>query len=198
MTTTIKTFVTPDVQVKLSNILVNPKERKATITLGTKAKGKRKFTEQQVEATITSELYNWLTRLTDNKVKVAADNEAGFEFIPTGERSTGFQKFLAKKGLEFKTGILQSLEFVSHNTSTEYQDNPFRIVMFDDRAVITLVNIPSKSRKEVVDINTGEIKTFYTQKYGKFADGTTTKAFINKDKYRRLVVQTTKEVEVIA
>lgn len=201
MTTIISKFVTPEVQVQLSNITINPKQRKATLTLGTKAKGKRKFNENIVEVSITSELYNWFCKLTDNKVKVAANvteqNPDGFQFIKTGSKSTGFQKFLQKIGKEFTPGILKSMVFTSTNTSTNYQENPFRIVMFEDRAIMTLVNIPSKKRTDVVDITTGEIKSFYSQKYGKFADGTTTKAFVRPEKYRRLVVKTQQEVEVI-
>lgn len=194
---TVTTFVTPEAVIRMSNIRVLPKERKAIITLGTKEKGKRKFTEVEVEASITSELYDYLTVLKDDKVKVAADNEKGFEFIKTGTRSTSFQKFLAKKGIPFAHGVLSTIVFESDNTSPDYLANPFRLVMFNDRAVLTLVNIPSKSRKEIVDISTGEVKTYYNQKYGSFADGTRVRAFIRPEKYRRLVVQSTKEVEVI-
>lgn len=78
MKTTVSTFVTPEVQVRLSNIVVNPKERKVSLTLSTKEKGKRKFTDEQVEATITSELYNWLTLLKDDSLRVIANNERGY------------------------------------------------------------------------------------------------------------------------
>lgn len=197
MKTTVSTFVTPEVQVRLSNISVNPKERKATITLGTKEKGKKKFTDEVVVATITSELYNYLTLLRKDKIQVVADNEKGFQWIDTGTSSTSFQRFLAKKGIEYKSGILSTLVFEGNNNSTDYIENPFRLVRYaNGTAVLTLVNIPSKSKKETVDVSTGEIKTFYSNKIGTLADGSRVKAFIRPEKYRRLVIQSTKEVEV--
>ena len=197
METTVSTFVTPEVQVRLSNISVNPKERKATITLGTKEKGKKKFTDEVVVVTITSELYNYLTLLRKDKIQVVADNEKGFQWIDTGTSSTSFQRFLAKKGIEYKSGILSTLVFEGDNNSTDYIENPFRLVRYaNGTAVLTLVNIPSKSKKESVDVSTGEIKTFYSNKIGTLADGSRVKAFIRPEKYRRLVIQSTKEVEV--
>lgn len=190
MKTNVTTYATPEVQVQLSNIVVNPKTRKATFTLGTKEKGKRKFSTEQVEASITSELYNYLTLLRDEKIKIVADNEQGFEYVKTGVKSTSFQRFLAKKGIEFKSGLLKELVFTSDNTSDQYLDNPFRVVLYDNgSAVMTLVNLPSKSSKETVDVNTGEIKTNWSNKIGTMADGKKVKAFIRPQKYRRLVIQ---------
>lgn len=197
MKTTVSTFVTPEVQVRLSNIVVNPKERKATFTLATKEKGKKKFTEEVVTATITSELYNYLTLLRKDKLQVVADNERGFNWIDAGTSSTSFQRFLTKKGIEYKSGVLSTLVFEGANTSTDYIENPFRLVRYaNGTAVLTLVNLPSKSKKETVDVSTGEVKAFYSNKIGTLADGTRVKAFIIPEKYRRLVIQTTTEVEV--
>jgi hypothetical protein len=197
MKTTISTFVTPEVKVKLSNININPSERKVMLTLGTKEKGKKKFNDEVVEATITSELYNYLTLLRKDKIQVVADNERGFDWKDTGTSSTSFQRFLAKKGIEYKSGILPTLVFEGENTSTDYIENPFRLVRYaNGNAVLTLVNLPSKSKKETVDVSTGEVKSFYSNKIGTLADGTKVKAFVRPEKYRRLVIQTTKEVEV--
>ena len=199
MKTTVSTFVTPAVIVRLSNIVVTPKERTATFTLETKTAKRKTFDKQIVTATITSELYNYLTLLKDDKVKVAANNQNGYEFIKTGTRSTSFQKFLAKKEIAYAPGVLATLVFESENESADYLSNPFRLVMYaNGNAVLTLVNLPSKSKKETVDPTTGEIKSFYSNKIGTLADGTRVKAFIRPEKYRRLVVQSTKEVEVIA
>lgn len=199
MKTTVSTFVTPEVVVRLSNINVNPKERKVTFTLETKTEKRKTFDKQIVEASITSELYNYLTLLKDDKVKVAANNEKGYEYIKTGTKSTSFQKFLAKKQIAYKTGILSELVFESLNTSEDYLSNPFRLVRYSNgNSVLTLVNLPSKSKKDVVDIATGEIKSFYSQKIGTLADGKRVKAFIMPAKYRRLVIQESKEVEVIS
>ena len=197
MKTTISTFVTPEVQVRLSNIVVNPSERKATFTLSIKEKGKKKFTEEVVTATITSELYNYLTLLRKDKIQVVVNNERGFDWIDAGTSSTSFQRFLIKKGIEYKSGILSTLVFEGANTSTDYMENPFRLVRYaNGNSVLTLVNLPSKSKKETVDVSTGEIKTFYSNKIGTLADGKIVKAFIRPERYRRLVIQTTKEVEV--
>ena len=197
MKTTVSTFVTPEVQVRLSNIVVNPKERKVSLTLSTKEKGKRKFTDEQVEATITSELYNWLTLLKDDSLRVIANNERGYDFIKTGTRSTSFQRFLAKTNREFKAGILQTMVFECDNNSQSYPDNPFRLIRYANGSnTLTLVNLPSKKVKEIVDISTGEVKSIFSDKIGTLADGKKVKAFVRPEKYRRLVIQQTKEVEV--
>ena len=197
MKTNVTTYATPEVKVQLSNIVIDPKKRTATFTLGTKAKGKRKFDLEQVEANINHRLYNYFTQLREEKIKVVADNEKGFEYVGTGVKSTSFQRFLAKKGIEFKSGILKSLVFECDNKSPEYLDNPFRVVMYDNgKVALTLVNLPSKSVRETVDVNTGEIKSFYSTKVGTLADGKQVQAFIRPEKYRRLVIQYITEREV--
>ena len=199
MKTTVSTFVTPEVLVKFSNISVNMKERKISLEVATKTPKRKTYDKELVEATMTAELYNYLTMLRDDKVKVAADNEQGYQFINTGTKSTSFQRFLAKKEVQYKPGILQELVFETDNTSSDYLDNPFRLVKYSNgNAVLTLVNLPSKSKKETADPTTGEVKAFYSTKIGTLADGKRVKAFIRPEKYRRLVLQSTKEVEVMA
>ena len=198
MKTTVSTFVTIDAVIRMSNINIDFKQRKGSMVLGIKEAGKRKFSEENVNFTITSELYDYLVLLRDNKVKVAADNERGYDFIKTGTKSTSFQKFLAKIDKEFKPGILQELVFETNNTSDDYCSCPFRLVKYaEGNAVLTLVNLVSKSKKDIIDPSTGEVKTFYSQKYGTLNDGTRVKAFVRPEKYRRFIQQTISEVEVV-
>lgn len=195
----ITEFSTPDVMVRLTGLTINPKERKATFTLSTKAPRARKWTDEVVTSTITAELYNYLALMRDDQVKVAANNERGFDFVKTGTRSTSFMRYLKKREIEFTSGILSTLVFECNNTSDVYIDNPFRLVRYaEGNSVLTLVNVQSKSRKEIIDVETGDITTTYSTRYGQLKNGQVVKAFIMPNNYRRLVVQTTREVEVMA
>jgi hypothetical protein len=195
MSTSIVTYNTPEAVVRISNISLNPKDRKATLVLATKEKGKRKFIEEEIIVSLTAEVYHWFTQLKDDVVKEVADNPQGFVYTKTGTKSTTFQRYLKKLDMEFVPGILQTMSFESDNKSESYADNPFRIIRYTNGSnSITLVNVPSKKTVEKVDLSTGEVKPSYYQKYGKLNNGQSVKAFIMPKMYRRLVVQTTKVI----
>lgn len=197
MKTNVLSFVTPEAKVRFSNVTINPEERTASFTLSTKAKRARKWTEEQITSTITAELYNYLTLMRDDQVKVPANNERGYDLIKTGTKSTSFMRYLKRREMEFASGVLKSMVFECDNTSEDYYSNPFRLVRYvEGNSVLTLVNVQSKSRKETVDVETGEVSVKYATRYGQLKDGTTVKAFIMPKNYRRLVVQENKEVEV--
>jgi hypothetical protein len=195
MSTSIVTYNTPEAVVKISNISLNPKDRKATLVLATKEKGKRKFIEEEIIVSLTAEVYHWFTQLKDDVVKEVADNPQGFVYTKTGTKSTTFQRYLKRLGIEFAPGVLQTMSFESDNKSESYADNPFRIIRYTNGSnSITLVNVPSKKTVEKVDLSTGEVKSSYYQKYGKLNNGQNVKAFIMPKMYRRLVIQTTRVI----
>lgn len=192
MTTQVTTYETPEVTVLLSNLEIDLKSKKFSLDLGTKTKRQKKFRLEKVSGNITNELYSYLTRMTDVKVPVKDGEEV--KWIKTGRQATLFQKFLAKKGVDFYPGILKDMTFECSNTSDKYAENPFRLVMLGENNVLTLVNIPSKSKTTVLNQD-GTTSTYYKVKKGTF-NGKTMRAFIRPDRYRRLVIKTTKEVEV--
>lgn len=199
MKTTISNFVTPEVDVRFSNLVVDSLKKHFTMTVGTRAIGKRKFTEKQISGNITSDLADWFSLLRDEKVKVAADNEQGFEFIKTGRKLTNFQKYLTKRGIEQTPNILNSLVFESPNDSQDYALNPFRLVVYTTgKCTLTLVNVASKKKVSHVDVNTGETTDKYYNRLFINKEGKAQKSFIIPQYFRRLMVQETKEIEVMA
>ena len=193
MNTEIKTFVTPEAQIQFSNIVVDNVKKRFTLTLGIKEKGKRKFAEQPVEGTLTSELNDWFSKATPDKVQVKADNERGYDWLPTGTTSTAFQRYCKHNGIETS---LDQITFTAENTSTDRNANPFRLVLLAERHILTLVNVAKRKRSESINPNSGEVSITYSVRYGKIA-GRTVKAFIKPSDYRRLVIQATRTVELV-
>lgn len=199
MTTTVTSFNTPDVTVRYSLIEIDAIKKHFSMYVETKTKAQRKFTGKMVSGNITPELAEYFSLLKDEKVKVAADNEAGFEFIKTGHRLTNFQKYLKKSGIEYSANILKELVFESHNTSEDYKSNPFRLVIYTTgNATLTLVNISSKKKVSYVDTATGAVTDKYYHRLYTDASGKTRRSFVIPKNYRRLMVQVAKEVEVVA
>lgn len=196
-TVKVTEYATPNVDVRIARMSLNLKDKKATFFLSTREPGKKKWSaEKEVSAFMTKELIFWFTEYLDDKVKVVADNERGCEWIKTGKKSTGFQRFLAHKDIPFQPGILSEIVFECHNNSEDRSLNPFRVFIGKENATITLVNVPSKKRVEKIDPETGEVSVSYHQRYGKLASGVIVKSFYKKEAYRRLIIQQEKEVEV--
>lgn len=193
----ILSYTTPEVTVQFSNISVDAFRKQFTLTLGTKEKGKRKFTERQISGSITKELASWLSELTPEVVKVKADNEEGFIKMKTGRKLTGFQKYLIKRELELFNSPLRALTFTADNNSEDYASNPFRLVCYaNGHNTLTLVRARSMKVVERLDTTTGEVhKSFYNQT---FVDdnGITRKSFNIPKFYRRLILQQEVEVEL--
>jgi len=194
MTTQITSFQTPEVTVQFSNIKLDHKKKTFSLTLGTKENGQRKFREEEVHGTLTSELYNYFTRMKAVKIPVQKGDK--IEWVRTGDMATGFQKHLAKKNIPFAPGVLSTQVFKSENTSTSYSDNPFRLVMLGEKNILTLVNVPSKKATTTLNAD-GTTSTYYKVKRG-MIDNKPVKAFIRPEKYRRLIRKVTEQVEVAA
>lgn len=197
MKTTISTFVTPEGKVRISNLVVDSYSKHFTASIGFKAKGKRTYKFKDISGTVTTELAEWLSKLTPEKVKIAADNEQGFQFVPTGRRLTFFQKYLIKRGIPEDT-LLPSLVFESDNTSQSYAENPFRLVSYaSGKFTLTLVNASSKKIVSHLDTSTGQITNKYYQRLFTDKEGNTRRSFITPDHYKRLIKQVQTEVETI-
>lgn len=194
MTTQITSFQTPEATVQFSNIKLDHKKKTFSLTLGTKKNGQRKFREEEVNGTLTSELYNFFTRMT--AVKIPVQKEEGIEWIRTGQMATAFQKYLNKREIQFTPGILSTMKFECDNTSPERIKNPFRLVMLGEKNILTLVNVPSKKATTTLNAD-GTTSTYYKVKRG-MIDNKPVKAFIRPEKYRRLIRKVTEQVEVAA
>ena len=117
MKTLISKFVAPQVEVRFSNLVVDSLKKHFSMTVGTRAAGKRKFTEKEISGNITADLADWFSLPRDEKVKVAADNEQGFEFIKTGRKLTNLQKYMMKRGIDEVPNILNQLVFEYHQSA---------------------------------------------------------------------------------
>lgn len=190
----ITAFETPEVQVQLSNINLDVSKRRFKLTLGTKTSKQRKFHEEEVEGFITNELQAYMTVM--KLVKVPVDHDGEVVWIPSGEKATNFQKFCMKHDLPIGPGTLVTLSFTCDNTSPEYHLNPFRLIKLKDRNILTLVNVPSKSKQDILQ-GDGTVKTIYSVKRGK-VEGRSVRAFVRRDKYRRLITQVSRTVEVLS
>lgn len=194
MNTTVKFFDKPQSVVSISNIVVDIAKFKFSLSLAYTLKGKRKAILQDVQGNITPELREWLCVSHPDKIKVIENDITSW--VPTGTSSTGFQRFLARTGREFKPGILKELVFTSQNNSDSYEENPFKLILLEDKAILSLVNVSSKRKEEFVDPNTGEVTTRYSQKYFKTTENQYRKSFVTKAYFLRLIIQTSKSVVV--
>ena len=196
MKTSILKFVAPEGTVRLSNMVIDAYKKQFSAILGFKAKGKRTFTEQAVAGTITGELANWFSLITDEKIKVEALNERGYIMEKTGRKLTNFQKYLKKMNIEETPNVLHSLIFEDNNTSEVYQNNPFKLVMYaEGKCTLSLVNSVAKTKIERVEPSTGEIHTYYKDRYFVDANGKNRKSYTIPAYYKRLIVQQQVEVQ---
>ena len=185
----------PEGTVRLSNMSIDFKTRIMTVDLGFKAKGKRTFTTERIEAVISSEVNDFFSLKRKDQVKVAADNEQGFRWIATGTTSTSFERFLNHHGKAFAPGILSTLVFECDNYSEDRTLNPFKIVRYLERNTVQMVNIAPKKKTETVDPNTGDVTEHYSTKFYKDGDNFRPSFFAPKY-YRRLLIQQEVPVEV--
>ena len=194
MKTLVKTMNRPNAKVRMSNIVIDIKTCKFSMTLGVKQGRQKLFREETISGKLNLEVKKWLTQMTPVKVQVPADNELGYEWIDSGNKLTGFQKFLNKQSIEFKPGILSTMVFESDNNSENYAENPFKIIRYADGNVsLTLVNIAPVRVIETADPTTGEVTTNYKQKFIKIGESYR-EAYISKKYFVRYMVQEIKEV----
>jgi hypothetical protein len=188
-----KTFITPEGVVTMSNIYIDPKKNTFSAEVSVKV-DKKKAVSQVITGKISQELKGWLIN-KDKAISIEVEDinsETGTSWLKTGEFTTGFRKYLAKIDMEFVPGILSTIIFKSDNNSPDYLQNPFRICLMEDYAVMTLVNVPPKARKVYEDPNTGKEDVRYSQKIGTLnteRGAVKIKAFIKKAEYRRFVYQ---------
>lgn len=197
-TITVKTFVAPQSFVRMENVNINPTKGRFTLDLSLSADGIHYGEITQVSGTITPQLREWYNKPIKETVKVVADCGTGYEDVPTGKWSTGFQRYMLKTAFAseaFKENVIQDLLFESFNTSPDYKELPFRLFMGLDRNTLTLVNAENNVRREFVDA-AGEVTVKYEPKMATFADGRRVRAFIHPDNYQRLVFENQAEREI--
>ena len=194
MNTTVRNFVRPQGQIFFGDINIDAKKCTFSLAYAILAPRKRKLEYKNVSGTITPELKQWLTYVFDKKVKVMENDQPVYKM--TGEKSTGFQIFLERKSLEFQPGILSTMTFKSDNFSEDYYQNPFKLVILNDKAILTLVNIAAKERTQEHNPTTGKVETHYTQRYFQVEGGGYRKSYVPKKNYCRLIVQQDKLMEV--
>lgn len=184
MNTISKRFENPNVDVKFSQIKVNITDYTFQLVLGIKTKRQRKFREELVEGQISKELRKWLCEMFDEVE--TRETEQGTVRVKTGARTTSFQLFLRKQGIEFRPGILNEMVFESDNTSENYAENPFKMIRYiNGKNTLTLVNVGVKKSVGITDPNTGEIRERWRQKFVKLGERYTP-AFFGKKSFVRL------------
>ena len=144
---------------------------------------------------MTNELTEFFSRMRDVKIEVQTDQPGITKWIPTGEKLTSFQKYLAKREIEFYPGLLKDMIFEDKNDAPEYPNNPFKLVMLKERNILSLVNVAPKRRTVVNNPMTGKNDIFYSTKFYKQGD-TVKPVFVAPKFYRRLIVESTQEVAI--
>lgn len=194
MKTLVKTMNRPSGKVRMSNIVIDVKSCSFSMTIGTKQGRQKLFREETISGKINLEVKRWLTEMTPVKTQTPADNEVGYVWTDTGNKLTGFQKFLSKCNIEFKPGILSTLAFESENNSEQYAENPFKIIRYaDGNCSLTLVNISPKKHSQTIDPTTGVITDSWKQKFIKIGESYR-EAYVSKKFFVRYMVQEIKEV----
>ena len=168
----------PTGRVSFRNLRINPKDLSFSIEYAYLEGKKRKYNYQEAKGHVTLELFDWFT-------KVFIENS---ETVSGNKTTTAFKKYLERKGIEFKPGILSELEFESLNKSIDFDDCPFRLTISETYSSATLnlvYKFPKVVKNERLNMETGEvIKTFGYKKYQN----------MKKDYYRRLEIFTSVEI----
>lgn len=161
-------YVTPN-DVQFSNITITDlKKGLVEITIKTKKpSGKRWLNKRIINCTMSPDLREWFFSFSNAIVKDIHGNT----YSDPSNKMTGFQKYLVRKDITFKRGILKELSFQSNNLSEDYYENPFKVIQYDDgHNSLTLVN---QRPRKLID--------------GKYI--TPDKKFYSRQSYRRLVLQ---------
>ena len=198
MKTNVEVYAKPQVVVRISNLVVDAKTREFSLTLGTKSLDKRvkKFEERLIKGKMKKDVIDFFYLKIPDKIKTVADNEKGYEWTPTGTSSTKFQRWCLRN----ETNLTSLVDFVfeDDNCANTTSKNPFKLVMNADGVnILSLVYTHSATKVQHVDPNTGEIlEPTYTKKYVNY-QGVWQPAFVAPQFYCRLIVATTKEVELV-
>lgn len=188
MNATIKNFVRPEGQVFFGDIVIDNSYCKFSLNYAILAKRKRKLYFQKIEGVITPELREWLTIIFDKKIKVTQE-DGTVVYKNTGEQTTGFQLYLERRGIAFTPGILSTMTFSGETNSEDYYANPFKLIILNDKAVLSLVNVAPKKKSQTHNPATGKVETHYSQRYFQVEGGGYRKSYVPKKNYCRLVIQ---------
>ena len=187
MKTSVVTFAKPEGVVSMSNISIDIKNKQFSLSLGFIPNKKRKAIVQQITGGVSHELMDWLTKAYE--VEELVESPDGPIKVKTGEIKTPFQRYLQKRGIEFKPGILNTMTFTGKNDSESYEEFPLKVVMYIKSPMLTLVNVAPKKKTSTVNINTGEITESWKNNYFVGTQGNLMKSFFTPKNYRRYVIQ---------
>lgn len=196
MNTTIVNFEKFNGIVKFSNIQLFP-NMLFTLDLQIKEEGKRNFSKViPVTGRYTYPVLNWFNDLHKVNVKIVDNTKPdGFRWETTGESRTKFQSYLVRHNLPTSTQ-LKDLAFQSHGHSENFDENPFRLVLYKNRpATLTMVHVAPKKRFETIDSN-GEVQVKYTNKETINVRGRVIPKPLDKSQFRRLLIEHHEVAEV--
>lgn len=190
-TVNVIVYSEPNVDVRFSNITITDIHSGAmSVTVETKTPRQRKWHDKEVvSGVISRQMKEWLMKVNDVKADVIDESTGEVKTVVIG-KETGFQHFLKKKGIEFKTGILSTMEFISKNDSESYYDNPFKLIRYlNGRNELTLVNKAPLIVTESSDPVTGKVTRTFRKKTFIDKDGNRRYSYFSPSKYRRLKIQ---------
>ena len=190
----IPSFVKPNVKVRFTNVVINNTLGIFSLDYQTKD-GRKKWSEPiSVSGRTTMPVRSYFSFKLKETKKFAADNEKGYEVLPTGMHIRPFDLFIEKAkafGYEYSKETSENV-FESDNHSPDRFANPFELVRIDDKSgddeltryVLNMVNTPVEKRKGAND----EIE--YFQKTYISAEGTKRLNHKTPNYYDRLFIQT--------
>src|SRR5690606_11871933 len=103
-------FITTEGVITLSNVVIDHIRYTFTAEVLVKV-GRKKAIKHEVSGKISTELRQWLV-LKDKPIYIEVEDEDGvIHQMKTDQMTTGFKKYLAKRGIEFEPGILSRMIF---------------------------------------------------------------------------------------
>ena len=155
-TTAAMVLNAPKGKVSFRNLIVNVQNNTFSIEYAILEGRKRKFIYEKVNGVITQNFRDWLTK------GFFVKDESG---STTANRTSKFKLHLDRKGIEWKEGILPTLEWTCDNHSPDSDECPFKLTLSERyQPVLDVVYTNSKHIGSVeIDPNTGREKINWTK-----------------------------------
>lgn len=140
--------IIPSGKVSFRNLRIDAKKMTFSVEYAVLEGRKRKFIYQEASGVITTALRDWLTK--GFYPKDASGSVAD-------HRTTAFRLHLQRIGVDWKEGILPTLQWESSNTSQVFDECPFKLTLSDRfQPSFDLVYRNAKQVESVsIDPNTG-------------------------------------------
>ncbi len=158
--------------VSFRNLVINVKNMTFSVEYSLLTGRKRKHVYQKVEGVITNNVKRWLTK------GFQANENAGGTIIDG--KTTAFMQYLHRNNIEWREGILGTLEWTCDNLSPDSDEFPFKLTI-SDRYGATLDQVYRNSKVLLgVTINPENGKVFKEFGYPKYHS-------IKKENFCRLI-----------